>query len=82
MGLLFSVSKCLRNVTTANSEVNLYLESKFNFFGFPIFAVKLESLQQTKKCVYYTTAKLSSKIRKNSSFPKKKSLVGSTPAVL
>ena len=32
-----------------------------------------------KKCVYCTTAKLSSKKRKNSSFTKKKSLVGSTP---
>ena len=47
--------------------------------GFPIFAVKLESLEHKKKCRYCTTAKLSREKRNNSLFTKKKSLVGLTP---
>ena len=50
--------------------------TKLSFFQFSDFCCLYS---KRKKCLYYTTAKLSSKKRKNSSFPKKKSLVGSTP---
>ena len=52
----------------------------FHFSGFTIFAVKLESLLDMKKCVYCTTAKLSNEKWKNSSFTKKKNLVGLPPS--
>ena len=41
--------------------------------------LSLRVCSKRKKCVYYTTAKLSSEKLKHSLFPKKKSLVGSTP---
>ena len=56
----------------------------YQTFIFPVFRFWLLSLRICniwKKYVYCTTAKLSSKKRKNSLFPKKKSLVGSTPGV-
>ena len=52
------------------------------FFVFRFTLLSLSVCNKQKKCVYYTTAKLSSKKWKNSSFLKKKSLVGLTPALL
>ena len=49
---------------------------------FPVFQFSLLHLRvcsKGKKCVYYTMANLSSKKQKNSSFPKKKNLVGLNP---
>ena len=54
----------------------------YQTFIFPVFQFLLLSLRGCsiwKKCVYYTTAKLSNKKRKNYLFTKKKSLVGSAP---
>ena len=54
----------------------------YQTFIFPVFRFLLLSFRVCsirKKCVHCTTAKLSSKKRKNSLFPKKKSLVGLAP---
>ena len=61
----------------------LYFRSQsyqtFIFAVFRFFLLSLRVCSIQKKFVYCTTAKLSSKKWKKSSFPKKKSLVGSTP---
>ena len=49
------------------------------FFVFQFLLLSLRVCSKQKKCVYYSTAKLGSKKPKNSSFLKKKSLVGLTP---
>ena len=75
---------CISLLTTAIATLIIFRSQSYQTFIFPVFRFWLLSLRvwyTWKKCVYWTMAKLSSEKQKNSSFTKKKSLVGLAPVL-
>ena len=78
----YGTNDIINKATNGGNSKERYSQTwsrSYQTFIFPVFRFSLLSLKVCsiwKKCVHCTTAKLSSKKWKNSSFAKKKSLVG------